>query len=108
MDQNIDMSIGLEKDSVGSKMSKNKTRRLWLNIKAEGVTVSKQEFVRVLIESIREGDYKIPEGWNVTLEWRNKERGRNKSGPWTEEMAKSAESSDGFDKAVTDWLRRKL
>jgi hypothetical protein len=89
-------------------MSKNKTRRLWLNIKAEGVNVSKQEFVRALMESIADETYQLPAGWNVTLEWRNKETAPMRSGPWTAEMQKSAKSSDGFDKAVTDWLKRKL
>jgi hypothetical protein len=87
---------------------KNKTRRLWLNVKAENVTVSKQEFVRALLESIKDGSYELPAGWNVTLEWRNKEDAPMKSGPWAQELEKSAASSDGFDKAVTDWLKRKL
>jgi hypothetical protein len=89
-------------------MSKKKTRRLWLNIKASGVTVSTREFVRALLASIEEGDYELPEGWDVTLEWRNKESVPMRSGPWQEELEQSAKSSDGFDKAVTDWLKRKL
>lgn len=89
-------------------MSKKKPRRLWLNIKASNVSVSTSEFVRTLLASIEEGDYKLPRGWKVTLEWRNKEDAPMRSGPWTQEMSASAQSSDGFDKAVTDWLRRKL
>ena len=85
-----------------------KTRRLWLNIKASNVTVSKHEFVLALIESIKDGTYQLPKGWNVQLEWRNKEAAAMRSGPWSEEMANSHESSDGFDLAVTDWLKRKL
>jgi hypothetical protein len=87
---------------------KTKDRRLWLNVKAEGVTVSKQEFILALQESIRDGSYELPRGWKVTLEWKNKERAKMRSGPWTREIRKSAESSDGFDRAVTNWLKRKL
>ena len=89
-------------------MSKKRPRRLWLNIKASGVTVSKQEFIRALIESIKARDYELPDGWDVVIEWRNRFSADMRSGPWQEEMGASAESSDGFDKAVTDWLKRKL
>jgi len=89
-------------------MPRHKPRRLWLNVKAENVTVSKDDFVRVLMESIKDGTYQLPRGWKVTIEWRNKENARMKSGPWTREMKKSAKSSDGWDRAVTDWLKRKL
>lgn len=85
-----------------------KDRRLWLNIKAENVTVSKSEFITALMESIEDGTYQLPSGWKVTLEWRNKENAPMRSGPWTQELKKSAKSSDGFDTAVTSWLKRKL
>lgn len=87
---------------------KRKSRRLWLNIKASNVSVGREEFVTALMESIKDGTYKLPRGWKVVLEWRNKEDAPMRSGAWTVEMRKSAKSSDGFDKAVTDWLRRKL
>lgn len=89
-------------------MSKKKIRKLWLNIKATGVTVGKQEFVTALMESIKDETYILPKGWKVILEWRNKEKSPMRSGPWTKEMSKSAQSSDGFDKAVTSWLKKKL
>ena len=89
-------------------MSKKKPRRLWLNVKAEGVTVSREEFILVLRESIEDGTYKLPRGWKVILEWKNKESAQMRSGPWGKELRKSAQSSDGFDRAVTDWLKRKL
>ena len=89
-------------------MSKKRPRRLWLNIKASGISVSRREFVRALIASIEAGDYELPDGWEVIIEWRNRFSAKMRSGLWQEEMGASAESSDGFDKAVTDWLRRKL
>jgi len=87
---------------------KKHLRRLWLNIKAKRITVSRSEFVQALLESIKDGTYKLPRGWKVTLEWRNKESAPMRTGSWTKEMKKSSESSDGFDGAVTDWLKRKL
>jgi hypothetical protein len=89
-------------------MPKERKRRLWLNVRAENISVTRQEFIRALLESIKAGDYKLPRGWKVYIEWRNTKTGRMKIGPWREELEESAESSDGFDKAVTDWLRRKL
>lgn len=89
-------------------MPKKKPRRLWLNVKAKDVTVSVSEFVRVLMESIKRGDYVLPRGWKVTLEWRNKESAPMRSDSWQKALKESAESSAGFDGAVTEWLRRKL
>lgn len=88
---------------------KRKPRRLWLNVKAKNVKgVSRKGFIEVLIDSINRGDYVLPDGWQVLLEWRNKESGPMRSGPWTEEMLDSSISSDGWDKAVVEWLKGKL
>jgi len=89
-------------------MSKKKPRRLWLNIKASRVNVDRETFIRTLISAIDNKTYELPRGWRVALEWRNKEDKPMKSGPFQDEMQKSARSSDGFDKAVSDWLKRKL
>jgi hypothetical protein len=87
---------------------KKKPRRLWLNIRASNVNVSREKFVQVLMDSIENGSYKLPKKWKVILEWRNKESAPMRVGTWTEEMQKSASSSPGFDYAVSSWLGRKL
>lgn len=87
-----------------------KTRRLWLNVTVENViSVSRRKFIETLIESIEREDYMLPKSWQVTLHWgNNPAKGADRSGPWTQEMRKSASSGDGFDKAVIAWLERKL
>lgn len=87
---------------------KEKTRRLWLNVKQKGIRVSRQKFIKRLIKSIEDGTYRLPKKWKVTLLWRNKEDTPMRSGPWQEEMEQSAESSPGWDFAVLSWLKRKL
>ena len=90
-------------------MKKSKPRRLWLNVKAKiPKGVSREDFILVLMESIDQGDYVLPTGWKVLLEWRNKESASMRSGPWTEEMLDSSVSSEGWDRAVTSWLKGKL
>lgn len=90
-------------------VAENKERRLWLNIKQSGVDVSREKFIQTLIDSIEEGEgeYRLPKGWNVWIEWRNKEAAPMRSDEWSEAMQESAESSDGWDKAVLAWLRSK-
>lgn len=87
---------------------KEKTRRLWLNVKQTGVKVTRRKFIQRLIKSIEDGTYRLPKNWKVTLLWRNSESGRMRSGEWQEEMQASSESSPGWDFAVTTWLKRKL
>jgi hypothetical protein len=87
---------------------KQKPRRLWLNVKQKGVKTTKRKFIQRLLRSIEDGTYRLPKKWKVTLLWRNKEDGRMKSGPWQEEMEDSAESSPGWDFAVTTYLKRML
>lgn len=89
-------------------MKRKKPRRLWLNVKAKSVPgVSREEFKAVLVQSIERGDYVLPSGWQVVLEWRNKESAKMKAGYWTDELLDSSVSSDGFDKAVLSWLKGK-
>lgn len=90
------------------RRKKQKTRRLWLNVTQKGVKVSRTEYIKRLLRSIADGSYELPEGWRVTLHWRNTPRGKMKRGPWTEEMRQSRKSSPGWDDAVSIWLRRKL
>lgn len=89
-------------------MKKTKTRHLWLRVlyKVEGVR--KEIIIRTLIRSIKRGDYKLPKGWRVVIEWRNKEDAEMRRGEWKEELTASAESSTGFDTAVTGYLERQL
>lgn len=87
---------------------KNKPRRLWLNVVVGMVPVGRNQFVSTLINSIEEGTYELPPGWRVRLEWRNKEDKPMRGGEWKAELTKSRKSSDGFDKAVLAYLRRKL
>lgn len=84
---------------------KEKTRRLWLEIKVYAPGASKAEVRRTLIESIRNGSYSYPKTWKVGLLWRNSLRAPMRSGEFTREMKNSADSSSGFDQAVLDYLR---
>lgn len=87
---------------------REKTRRLWLNVKQSGVKTTRTKFIKRLIESIEDGTYRLPKSWKVTLLWRNREDARMRSGPWEQEMARSAESSMGWDAAVLVYLKRML
>lgn len=87
---------------------KEKTRRLWLNVKQKGVKVSKNKFIKRLMQSIDDGTYRLPKQWKVTLLWKNKEDAAWRSGLWEEEMQASAESSPGWNIAVSTYLRRKM
>ena len=89
-------------------MRKEKLRRLWLNVKQEGVKVSRNQFIKRLLKSIDDGTYKLPKTWKVTLLWRNKEDAPMREGPWEEEMKRSAESSEGWDLAVASYLKGKI
>ena len=89
---------------------KKRKRRLWLNVTVSGGVsgVSKAGFIRTLLESIQNKTYKLPAGWDVSLEWKNKETADMKSGAWSDELAQSAKSSSGFDIAVKRYLERAL
>ena len=86
-----------------------KKRRLWLNVRVENVKgVSRRKILETLIDGIKDGSYSFPKRWKVTLQWKNKESASLKEGPFRRELKKSRKPSDGFDKAVTTWLERKL
>jgi len=87
---------------------KEKTRRLWLNVKQKGVKITRRKFIQRLLQSINDGTYRLPKKWKITLLWKNNEDARWRSGPWQEEMEASAENSPGWDFAVETWLKRKL
>lgn len=84
---------------------REKTRQLWLQVKAYAPGVSGAEVKRVLIASIRNGSYSYPKEWKVGLFWRNKFNAPMRSGEFKREMQKSAEASQGFDSAVLNYLR---
>lgn len=86
---------------------KEKTRELWIEIKVYAPGASKAEVKRTLINSIRNGSYSYPKDWKIGLFWRNKFSAPMRSGEFTREMNKSADSSSGFDQAVLDYLRSK-
>lgn len=87
---------------------RNKTRRLWLHIRADAPGVSKNELLTTLLDSIRRGDYQYPHNWKVGLGWKNNPYGPFKWGEFTQEMLASAKSSPGFDIAVAQYLESKL
>lgn len=66
---------------------------------------SRARVLKTLRQSIINGDYKIPRTWRVYISWKNREDGDWKRGPWTREMRKSANSSEGWDYAVLKYLR---
>jgi hypothetical protein len=91
------------------RVKPSKRRALWLNIKmrTDG-KINRTDAINLLIESIERGDYAYPKDWYVQIEWRNRENVHNRIGEFTSEMHLSKRSSDGFDKAVLNYLRGKL
>lgn len=89
---------------------KEKKRRLWLNVTQKGVKVTKRKFIKRLLRSIEDGTYRLPKKWKVKILWKNKEDApwRGRDSDWQTEMENSAESSPGWDIAVTTYLKRKL
>lgn len=91
-------------------MPKVRIRRLWLNVLWDDDRIpdsySREDIVRTLIRSIKRGDYRIPRGWRVVIEWRNKADEPMRRGEWRTELERSAESSTGFDSAVLAYLEK--
>jgi hypothetical protein len=85
-------------------MAKTKPRFLRLKIRAMATSVTKKALIDYLIASINRGDYKYPRHWRVVLGWSNSPDGDLKWGEFTTEMKKSAQSSPGWDIAVTNYL----
>jgi hypothetical protein len=93
---------------MSKSSSRRKTRRLWLKVKFNAKGASFKQVAEYLIKSIERGDYEYPHQWRVALGWSNKENGTLKWGEWTKEMKASAESSEGFQFAVRDYLESQL
>jgi hypothetical protein len=93
---------------MSKSSSRRKTRRLWLKVKFDAPGVSDRKVIETLLASIDRGDYEYPRGWRVALLWSNKENGTMRVGEWTKEMRASAQSSEGFQFAVRDYLENKL
>lgn len=93
---------------MSRQSSRRKTRRLWLKVKYDAGSASKELVLRTLLHSIDKGDYIYPQAWRVALGWSNKENGQLKWGEWTKEMTASAESSEGFEYAVQSYLESQL
>jgi len=90
-------------------MTKIRTRRLWLGVRFDiPKDVPYDRIIRTLIRSINRGDYELPRGWRVVIEWRNKEDDEMRRGAWKPELEASRKSSPGFDKAVVHYLENQL
>ena len=89
---------------MSKSSSRRKTRRLWLKVKYDAPLATRETVLRRLLLSIDKGDYIYPHAWRVALGWSNKENGALKWGEWTKEMTASAQSSEGFQFAVRDYL----
>ena len=85
---------------------KQRTRRLWLEIKYRTPGVSKKEVKEKLLRSINNGTYRYPLQWKVVIGWSNKEFDDLKWGEFTAEMKASRKSSPGFDAAVISYLEK--
>lgn len=82
-----------------------KSRRLWLKVLFKVPQGTSRETIKqTLIKSIQDGNYEVPENWNVVIQWRNKENVPMRSGEWRSELYKSRKSSTGFDLAVISYL----
>ena len=86
-------------------MTKVRTRRLWLHIKYDAPGASRKKVLDTLLRSTQNGTYTYPRKWRVALGWSNSANGALRWGEFTREMKASAQSSDGFDKAVIQYLR---
>jgi hypothetical protein len=95
---------------MSTKSSRRKTRRLWLNIRASGVprSVGVRGFWETLRRAVADKSYSVPDDWNVELDWKNKEGAEMRSGDFGAELTASAKSSNGFDKAVLDYIGRQI
>jgi hypothetical protein len=90
-------------------MAQVRVRRLWLNVRFDvPKDIPRHRIIRTMIRSIRRGDYRLPSGWRVVIEWRNKKTESMRRGEWRTELERSAESSPGFDLAVIDYLERQM
>jgi hypothetical protein len=85
---------------------RNKTRRLWIGLEIVEVPKGTPRglILDVLRESIRSGKLDLPNGWKINLRWRNSEQAKMKIGTWQDELEASADSSEGFNMAVLDYL----
>jgi len=99
----------MPRKKTGALRKKKPPRSLWLNIKVRAPKrVSRKKILETLIASIEKGDYRYPKKWKVILLWRNRANAKMKAGEFTFEMLSSAQSSTGFDSAVTEYLEGKL
>lgn len=94
------------------KVKPSHSRRLWLRIRVrigDGEQPrSAKEVWQTLIYAIHKGNYKYPDGWYVEIQWRNREDARMRTGEFEAEMLLSKRSSNGFDKAVLNYLKDRL
>jgi len=94
-------------------MSKSKRRKkgraLWVKIKARiPRSVDRGALWGTLRSAINHGDYELPDDWNVTIEWRNREDAPMRSADFQTAMQESAESSRGWDRAIRAIIDRHI
>jgi len=91
-------------------MSKTrKPRRLWTKIRGTVPPgTGAAEFWGLFRKAVRERDYQLPDDWDVSIEWKNKEQADFKSGAFTEAMQESAESSRGWDRVILGYINRQI
>jgi len=88
---------------------KRKPRKLWTKIRGTVPPgTGSAEFWGVLRKAVREKEYQLPDDWDVSIEWKNKEQADFKSGGFIEAMQESAESSRGWDRAILGYINRQI
>lgn len=94
-------------------MTKVRTRRLWLKVLFDvPKEIPRSEIIKRLIKGIDDGSYRVPRGWRVVIEWRNKEYTEPHRGEWSAELKASRDNpswgSNGFENAVRSYLEKQL
>lgn len=88
--------------------SHREKRKLRLQIRGLAPGATPEEFWGVLRQSIRRGDYELPDGWDVRIRWRNRTDKPMKSDEFSNAMQESADSSRGWDGAVVAYINRQI
>lgn len=89
----------------------SKRRKLWVRIAWEDRprTMRWSQVYKILLESIDNGDYALPNGWEgLQICWKNRAHLPYRCGPWQDEMIASARSSYGWVLAVQRILGERL
>ena len=94
---------------MGKSKRKKKGRQLWTKIRARiPGGIDRAAFWGTLRASINRGDYELPDDWDVTIQWRNRDDAPMRSADFSIAMQESAESSRGWDKAILSYVNRQI